>query len=252
MYILNSLHEHTRTLCFVLLSVCFSSLPLNAATVLDNGFESGSLSGLTCSGNCPTIATSPVSTGKYAGNFKLTPSMKTNYRTEAVMGSKGNFSFGKEYWVEFNYRYEDWAKDSDTESAPFQVHTNPSSWTSSCQLGSASKTEPFLMVNSNDEHRFLTYGGKVLWRAPIQKQKWLNLSIHFKISTGSDGFVEAWIDGVKIGIVNGPNSPKLDGCGKPIQPPYLKVGVYKWSWQTKATDSSSRQLFIDNLKITTN
>jgi hypothetical protein len=250
MNVLNSLYEHARILFFVLLSVCFSSPPLNAATLLDNGFESGNLSGLTCSGNCPTISTSPVSTGKYAGNFKLTPAMKTNYRTEAVMGTKGKFSFGKEYWVEFNYRHEDWAKDSDSESAPLQVHTNPPDW--DCTVGSPQQNAPFLMVSSNDEARFVTYGSKTLWRAPLQKQKWRHLSVHFKISSGSDGFVEASIDGVGIGRVNGPNSPKVDKCGKPMKEPYLKVGIYKWSWKTETTQSNSRQLFIDNLKITTN
>lgn len=249
---MNTLYKRARIFLFIVLFVCFNGSPLQAATVtLNNGFESGTLSGLTCSGNCPVVATTPIRTGKYAGNFDLTPNMKTSYRTETVLGDKGIFDFGKEYWVEFNYRYEDWAKDTDMEIAPFQIHTRPTSWDGACKLGTAVSTAPFLMVSGNDEVKFVTYGGKVLWKATLQKKQWLNISVHFRISTGSDGLVEAWKDGVKIGMVKGPNSPKVNKCGKPMLPPYFKMGVYKWNWQTKITQSSRRQLVIDDLKIMT-
>ena len=242
--------KHTQPLLVSVVLGCFSYSSVQAATsvTVSNGFESGNLTGLTCSGNCPSVTTSPIKTGKYAGNFDLTPKMKTNYRTEAVLGSKGRFQFGKEYWIEFNYRYEDWAKDSDPEIGPFQIHTTPSSW--NCNLGSAVGSAPFLMMSSNDEARFVTYRGKVLWRGPVQKKQWMNISVHFKISTGNDGFVEAWKDGVSLGRVNGANSPKVDICGKPMREPYFKMGVYKWNWQRVLTQSSRRQLFIDDLKIT--
>lgn len=247
----NNRQKYTIPLLLTALLGCLSHSPAQAATsvVVSNGFESGNLNGLTCSGNCPIVTTSPVRTGKYAGNFDLTPKMNTNYRTEAVLGSKGIFEFGKEYWVEFNYRYEDWAKDSDPEIAPFQIHAKASSWDAACNIGAAVSTAPFLMTSSNDEVRFITYGYKVLWRAPIQKKRWLNMSVHFKISSGSDGFVEVWKDGVKIGMVKGANSPKTDKCGKPMKAPYFKMGVYKWNWKRKVTQSSRRQLFIDDLKI---
>ena len=40
----------------------------------------------------------------------------------------------------------------------------------------------------------------------IGKQQWLSIRIHFRISTGSDGFIEAWENGGKLGRVNGRNS----------------------------------------------
>jgi hypothetical protein len=60
-----------------------------------------------------------------------------------------------------------------------------------------------------------------------------------------------WKDGKKLFRVDGPNSPKADGCGKTVGAPYFKMGVYKWVWRAgkKATNSSRRQLFIDNLKM---
>jgi hypothetical protein len=250
-YSFNTLYQHTSILFFMVLFVCFSPSPLQAATVVNNGFESGNLSGLVCSGNCPVVTTSPIRTGKYSGNFNLTRTMKTSYRTEAHLGNAGAFQFGKEYWVEFNYRYEDWEKDTDAEIAPFQIHATPSSWDASCNIGAAVSKAPFLMVSQNDEVKFVTYGGKVLWRAALQKKQWLNMSVHFRISTGSDGFVEAWKDGIKIGRVNGLNSPKVDKCGKPMLAPYFKMGVYKWNWSAFTTQSSRRQLIIDDLKVMT-
>jgi hypothetical protein len=247
---LNFLYKRARIFLFIVLFVCFSGSPLQAATVVTNGFESGNLSGLQCSGNCPVVTTSPIRTGRYSGNFNLTRTMKTSYRTEAVLGQTGVFQFGKEYWVEFNYRYEDWVKDSAAEIAPFQVHATASSSATQCQLGSAVSTAPFLMVSQNDEAKFVTYGGKVLWRAALQKKQWLNMQVHFKISSGSDGLVEAWKDGVKIGAVKGPNSPKVDKCGQPMLAPYFKTGVYKWDWASFSTQSSRRQLIIDDLKVT--
>ncbi|MGR9117477.1 MAG: LamG-like jellyroll fold domain-containing protein, partial [Gammaproteobacteria bacterium] len=240
-------YKNTSILFWAFLIFFFTNSPLHAATMkVDNGFESGNLSGFACSGNCPSVVTSPVATPKYSGNFDLTRNMTTNYRTE-VEGVQ-NFVFGQEYWFGFSYRYEDWAKDSDAEIAPFQIHTRPSSW-NGCNLGNAVGTAPFLMMSQNDEVQFRTYGSKIMWRGAVQKKQWLGITVHFKISAGSDGFVEAWKDGVKLGRVDGPNSPKLDKCGEPMRDPYFKMGVYKWNWQRTATDSSRRQLFIDNLKI---
>lgn len=234
----------------LLIQVSFACSPIPAGvTTTDNGFESGNLTGFKCSGNCPVVTTSPVKTGQYAGNFVLTRDMATNYRTEVILGSAGEFQFGKEYLIELDYRYEDWVSDSDGEIAPFQIHATPGSWDAVCQLGSAVSSAPFLMVSSNDEVRFVTYGGVVMWRAPIQKNQWLKIRVHFKMSSGSDGLVEAWKDGVFIGKVTGRNSPATDKCGNPMLPPYFKMGVYKWNWKTLTTQSTRRQVIIDNLKV---
>lgn len=247
------IRKYTNTVFFIFLVSFFSHSPLQAATmVIDNGFESGNLRGLLCGGNCPKIATSPTGSGKYSGNFELTRSMSTPYRTEAqIDGDKGKFQFGQEYWLSFKYRYEDWSKDSSGEIAPFQTHTSPSSWTASCGTGPAVGSAPFLMMSVNDEARFVVYKGKILWRGAVQKKQWLNITVHFKISTGGDGYIEVWKDGNKVGRVDGANSPKLDGCGKPLRPPFFKMGVYKWDWRSgrPATQSSRRQLYIDGLKI---
>lgn len=238
----------------LLLLSCIAQTPVYAATALfDKGFETGNLSGLKCSGNCPTVIKSPTANGNYAAKFALTRSMSTPYRTEAVLKQKIGFEFGQEYWVGLSYRFEDWAKDSSADSAPFQMHTTPSSWTHECDLGSAASTAPFLMATKDGKSKFIYYGNRVLWEEPLETKKWKNVVIHFKITSNRQGFVEAWVDGVKRGRYDGLLSPKTDKCGKPMLPPYFKIGVYKWDWKAgrPQTDSNRRELLLDNFKIAT-
>ncbi len=255
MYISRNLNKNSVFIAS--LFFCFTHFPLNAATLVNNGFESANLNGFRCSGNCPAIATYPTKEGRYSGNFNLTRNMPTSYRTEVVLENrKGHFEFGKEYWIGLDYRYENWAKDSKAEAAPMQLHTTPSDW-ANCEVRtpsgsiSARATAPIFMASKNGKAEIVTYGAKVRWTGPIEMQQWLNIKFHFKISTGSDGFIEAWKDGAKLFRINGANSPRLDSCRKPLRAPYFKMGVYKWNWRQgkPATESSRRQLFIDNLKI---
>ena len=250
---INTFNTLCKNISIVLLFLYFSSFPVNAATLkVNNSFESGDLGIVKCSGNCPKVSSKQKKTGKYSGDFTLTRNMRTSYRSEAILrNGKGHFKRGKEYWLSLDYRYEDWKKDSSADFGPFQVHTTPGSWDKGCGIGAAYSTAPFFMMTQNGEAKFVTYRGKILWKGPIQKKQWLNITVHFRISAGSDGFVEAWKDGVKIGRVTGSNFHLKDGCGLSMKDTYFKMGVYKWDWKNglKPTNSTRRQLFIDNLKI---
>ena len=250
--ILNTLCKSTSILFFTFLCFYFVNSPLNAAALkFNNSFESGDLGALRCSGNCPKISTVQKKSGKYSADFTLTRNMKRKYRTEVVLKNSNvsQFQFDKEYWMGLDYRYEDWKKDKSEEFAPFQVHVNPSSWDKSCKKRkSAGGKAPFFMTSKNGQVSFKTFGSKTLWKGPIVEKKWLNIVVHFRLSSSSDGFIEVWKDGIKLGRVDGRNSFKKDNCGL-MKPSYLKVGVYKWGWIHGATDSSRRQLFIDNLRI---
>lgn len=222
------------------------------------GFVDGLYDNLKCHGshgNCPKVSTEQKKDGSHSMSFDLKYEDRKNTYREEVYVRKGEYKNGKEYWLSMDYRYEDWKKDSNSEIGPFQVHTRPSTWGEidgvRCALGAAVSTAPFLMVSHNGQVRFKTYGGNVLWTGAVEKKKWLNIKVHFKISTDGDGFVEAWYNGEYIGRVDGPTGPKLDKCGKPMRDPYLNLGVYKWDWKKErpATDSTRRHLFIDNVKL---
>ena len=244
MYIPNFLLKQRSLLLFILLFFSFTCTSLSAATtIVSKSFESGNLNGFTCSGNCPAVA------GKIA-KFSLTRNMETSYRTEVKLSDKkGHFDFGKEYWINLDYININYAVDSDSEVGPFQLHVRSSDWSKECSLGSASDTAPFHWRIMKGEALFMTYGNTPLWRGPIERKKWINIRVHFKISSGNDGFIELWKDGVKLGRVNGANSPTHDTCGKPMKTPYFKMGIYKYKWKTENTNVTRRELWIDNLKI---
>ncbi len=249
--IINTFNTLSKNISIIFLFIFFANLPVNAATLkINNGFESKDLGMFKCSGNCPKISTTHKKSGKYSADFTLTRKMKTSYRTEVKLDKKkGHFDFNKEYWIGMDYQYVDWEPDTGTEVAPLQVHTRASDWSRKCHTGSAHATAPFLMDTIGNKARFLTFGGKVLWQGAIQRKQWLNVIVNFKISSGNDGFIEVWKDGVKLGRVNGANSNKNDPCGKPMRSPYFKMGVYNYLWRYKATKATRRELWIDNLKI---
>ena len=85
----------------------------------------------------------------------------------------------------------------------------------------------------------------------MAKGKWMRMTLRFIPSYRSDGLIEMWKDGDRILSVPGQNAKELDHNGKPMRPPYWKMGVYKWNWRAGRpdTDSTRRQLVIDDLRI---
>jgi len=255
-YAINTFNTLCKNISIVFLLLYFSTSTVNAATLkVNNGFESGDLGALRCTGSC-LASSEQKKSGKYSAKFTLTHGTRKTRRSEAVAKhAAGHFQHGKDYWFSFDYFYNDWKKDDTQEFGPFQIHATPTSenfTARKCKTTGYYRAAPLFMVSTNDEARIVTFGGKVLWRGPVQKKKWLHLKLHFRSSAGSDGIIEAWKDGVKLGSVKGPNMPVKDKCGGVFDAPFLKVGVYKSAWwlpSSKPTKSTRRQLFIDNLKI---
>ena len=244
---------------FFIISAAIANSVNSATLIFDDGFESGNLDKhrpqlATAPSASFTVIKSPVVSGAYAGRFDLpfVSAAADNYRSETVMkNGEGNFEFNKEYWFSFKFRYEDWVKDSSAEMAPFQIHLRPSSWDSACATGAAWSNAPFYMWAANDYMAFNTYKGVNRWKAPIQKNTWLTITVRYIPSYSSDGVIEAWFNGSKIVSVSGANQARYDKCGLPFKPPYLKIGTYKWDWNSgkPATQSTQRTLLIDDIKI---
>jgi len=80
---------------------------------------------------------------------------------------------------------------------------------------------------------------------PIQKGKWVDLIFHIRFSQGSDGFLEAWKDGVQLssesGVtrITGPNMYNSE-------PNYLRLGLYRGKAQTQ-----TNTFYYDEIKIAT-
>ena len=235
--------------------------------------------GLINSENYPTTEQAPNRNGK-AGRFYLNKTgagttLGKTYRTEVVMGEKGVFDFGKEYWLSMDYMFTKWEHNEKGEYslAPFQVHTTPARWGEGCgdfQFGAL--YFPFMMGVQNGKMAFTTYKKSMAtpdWSAPLELHKWTTVVVHFKISYNDDGFVEAWKDGVKIVDVEGRNTYETysdsdlppaayekECANENARRPYIKMGVYKGNWRHKNLKYPSkgveRELYIDNYKLVTN
>jgi len=75
----------------------------------------------------------------------------------------------------------------------------------------------------------------------IQKDTWHEFVFHFIHSTGSDGLIEIWRDGIKIHNIVGRNMH--------LQLPKWKLGLYKVSFLDKSSLLDSRVLYFDNIKV---
>ena len=72
--------------------------------------------------------------------------------------------------------------------------------------------------------------------------KWFHVTIHLKLSSGSDGLSEVWVDGVKKMSLKGPN--KFKGL-KNLE----MIGIYHWQWKaTSYGRDQSTTIYIDNAK----
>lgn len=236
---------------YLFLSLTILSVTSSAAELIyQNGFETGDLTRFHPSGNPPVVTKELAFKGKYAGNFNLTREMKTPYRTEVTVGKPGIFDWDTEYWVGLSFRLENWALDKSMEIAPFQVHPTPADWNDSKHPSQIS-TGPVMMTVVSGEMRVYTYGGKVQWSAPVKPGKWARVILHYIPSFQENGLIELWYEGEKVVEVKGVNADKFDYKGRQMRPPYWKMGVYKWEWKTgrPPTDSTRRQLFIDDFKI---
>ncbi len=258
---------------FLTLFLCFASVAHSATMQFTSNYDAnpGSTQVLTIQdspGATATLSTTTKAngTGSYFMDLNRTNTAVNTYRSEFnVAGSGGDFQFNTEYWVNLNFRYENWPSDTDRDFSPFQIHrrpgTNPATgnpdW--NCDLTSAYATAPFFMSTVNDTVEIRGWpNGTLFWSAPmnstgITKNAWHNLVLRFNISSSNTGYLEAWIDNVKrFSKLNyALFTTGTDSCGRQFNPNYWKNGIYKWNWKAgrPATGSTRRSVYIDDLNI---
>jgi hypothetical protein len=86
--------------------------------------------------------------------------------------------------------------------------------------------------------------------APVERGVWTDWVVHVKWSSGTDGVLQVWKNGVMI--VNRSNTwTAFTDTGPYIKPLW---GIYKWSWNGRTSGGasivSSRVLYLDNVRIT--
>jgi hypothetical protein len=80
----------------------------------------------------------------------------------------------------------------------------------------------------------------------FQTGRWYNIVMKFKISSGTDGRMEIWIDGVKRGDIAGANY--LQGGTAELQADF---GIYATDWyrDTVVSGASPRTFYLDEIRI---
>jgi chitodextrinase len=237
--------------------VCFGSSAHAAPSgtmQLTGTFESGNLSGWTFDGSSQTmVVTSPVHSGTYAARMTAGPGGSPIYRTALVAGSAGEFRDGTEYWIGFSVRPETAFPSWGTL---FQTHTVPhaESW-DTCSagknpitVGMNGNTMTLNVISDNDKVNWQdgsAVGNKVVWSQAVTYGTWYSWVFRFIQSTGSNGVIEAWLNGTKVYSGTGQNRVVNDSCGSSAEPwSYLKVGIYR-----DQANQSTQTIEYDDVRI---
>jgi hypothetical protein len=238
--------------CVHLAAVGASAQPLQ----LEEGFEGGTLTGWSPSGNATTeIVTSPVRAGQHAAHMPLGPGDSDPKRTEITAGDAGKLDYGTEYWIGFSFYLGRWDAPLPSWATLFQFHAVPGNedW-NNCVAG----RNPFTVTLNAGEVGVSVVqtpysgpppvpGGAIadmVWESPMELGRWYDWVARLKPSL-TDGVFEVWLDGVKLFSQMGGNVDAIDDCGVAAEPwVYLKIGIYK-----EYTNTASEDLYYDEVRI---
>ncbi len=107
---------------------------------------------------------------------------------------------------------------------------------------------PALCLRVRRDRLYIRILGSWVDLGVFEKDKWQAYVMHVKHSSGSDGLIEFWRNGVKILNRSGANMYSLRDDD--FHYPYLKMGIYKSDWNgSSTTETSLRVLYYDDIKI---
>ena len=176
-------------------------------------------------------------TGSYSTRYELRKTdglIGYGKRSEACRYSKSEPVVKVERWYAASYYLP---SDYVTDAAPEIV----SQWHSN--IGSP----PLALWTQNGQWRITRFGNKQTILGNYTKNKWTDFVFHVKWSTGSDGLIEAWKDGVKVLTFNGATA--ISGT---TYAPYMRTGLYKWPWNPTSSivsTTTQRVLYVDDVRI---
>lgn len=176
-------------------------------------------------------------TGSYSTRYELRKTdglIGYGKRSEACRYSKSEPVVKVERWYAASYYLP---SDYVTDAAPEIV----SQWHSN--IGSP----PLALWTQNGQWRITRFGNKQTILGNYTKNKWTDFVFHVKWSTGSDGLIEAWKDGVKVLTFNGATA--ITGT---TYAPYMRTGLYKWPWNPTSSivsTTTKRVLYVDDVRI---
>ena len=178
----------------------------------------------------------PVYAGLRSARFEIRidqPLVSDGIRSEITIVKGADGEIGKETWYSFavyfptiGYEYD------DTREIINQWYQDGS---------------PATSIRTQRDHIILESGNSRTTRrqyaiAPIEKDKWHTVVLHFIHSYDSDGLIELWYDGEKNLTIHGGNM--YDSVL-----PKWKIGLYKSSFKDGSSDVTSRIIYFDNVRV---
>ncbi|MEI6949167.1 polysaccharide lyase [Paraflavisolibacter sp. H34] len=183
---------------------------------------------------------------------KVGSSSKIRSEVTVIKGSEYP-NFGKEAWYSFAIYFpaQGFEADNERDCINQWFEDGSDETTIRCQsdkaflevtppAGSVSLKKYDLFGSSIKGSSSVTTGSVSAFKN-ISKDKWHQFVFHFIHSTGSDGLIEVWRDGVKIHEIKGRNSH--------LKVPKWKIGLYKASFLNGTSNRNSRVLYFDNVRV---
>jgi hypothetical protein len=95
--------------------------------------------------------------------------------------------------------------------------------------------------------RIVVLGTQAAFIGNYETNKWTDFVYHVKWSTGSDGLIEIWKNGVKVFTKAGANLGADVTTGA-----YMRTGIYKSPWKSGSTSyTTTRVMYVDDVRIGT-
>lgn len=180
-------------------------------------------------------STNPVFRGENSGKFDL----RYGDRMATTSGIRSEVLFSRPsnqdawYSLAVNFPSEYWQTDRDQEI--FTQWHSTGDPTLSFRIIDGRLV--FRVGNSSNNWSHYDFG-------LLPKSQWIDFVFHIVHSKNSDGLVEIWRNGNKILTHNGPNRYSNETVL-----PRWKVGIYKWTWEKRATNVNRRVIYFDNIRI---
>lgn len=188
-----------------------------------------------CCGYSITRSADFARSGKFSTRYELNktdPDIYASKRTEAARASNDEPTLA-ERWYGASYYPKDWVNDP----APELV----TQWQSLKGV-----SPPLALWSNNGNWEVVLFGVSHKVIGALESNKWTDFVFHVKWSTGADGLIEIWKDGIKQPSISGANTYS----GYPGN--YMKNGIYKWPWahpDKYTSKTTKRVIYIDDVRI---
>ncbi|MDO6440366.1 heparin lyase I family protein [Cyclobacterium sp. 1_MG-2023] len=184
------------------------------------------------------VSSSPAFKGDHVGRFELrktdAKATRTGKRAEILVETPT----GAENWYSFAVYFPSDGFEKDNDDEVISQWHNAGTPTLSLRV-----VKDDLIFRVGHDSKLKTS----LWDhydfGSVPKDEWIDFVFHIVHSDNNDGLVEVWRNDDKILTHSGPN--KYEG----ERLPRWKVGIYKDAWDGKTTDTDTRILYFDNIRI---